>query len=72
MKESGQVRAPEPEAPSRRFEDAVGHYYGELSPAERSRFEKHLRECGVCQRAVAAAGVPEVPVEDIEWSERKY
>jgi anti-sigma factor RsiW len=68
------LRAPEPEIAPRRLDDAVGHYYGELSPAERSRFEKHLRECAACRRAVAAAGVQEVPAggDGSAWSQRKY
>jgi hypothetical protein len=45
------------EVQPRRLEDAVGHYYGELSPRERARLERHVRGCAVCQRAVAAAGV---------------
>jgi anti-sigma factor RsiW len=66
VKQASNLRAPGPEVRPRRLDDAVGYYYGELSPAERSRFEHHLRECEVCQRAVAAVLPADISVRPID------
>jgi hypothetical protein len=38
-----------------RLDDAVGYYFGELSPIERAAFDAHLRDCVACSRAVETA-----------------
>jgi hypothetical protein len=54
----------------RRAEDLVSYLYGEISRAEKTRFEAHLLDCGACAEEISSFGALRSSI--IDWRERDF